>query len=100
MEDANEYVLTFGKHKNKPLKAVLNSDPQYLVWLAGVCTPWTMKQTSRDARAKVLEEHGDTCVNMAKQMVQGKCYKCLATQCSCLSHVTRQYRYHPYGKRD
>jgi hypothetical protein len=100
MGDANEYVLTFGKHKDRPLKAVLDSDPQYLVWLAGVCTPWTMKKSSRDALAKVIEEQGDTCVNMAKQMVQGKCYKCLAIQCNCLSRVGRQYRYHPYGKQD
>ena len=100
MEDPNEYVLTFGKYKDKSLRTIRECDPQYLVWLAGVCTPWTMKKASQEALAKVREEHGDTCIKMAKSIVDGKCYRCLACTCSCLSRVGRQYQYHRYGKRE
>lgn len=100
MNNANEYVLTFGKHKDKSLGNILECDPQYLVWLAGICTTHTMKRASRDALAKVKEEHGDTCVKMAKQVLEGKCFRCAASNCTCISKVGRQYQYHPYGKRE
>jgi len=99
MDEPAEYVLTFGKHKDKPLSAVLECDPQYLVWLAGVGTARTLKKASLDAHAKLREEQGDTCINMAKRLVSGKCYRCLAEKCTCLARVGRQYQYHPYGKR-
>ena len=100
MEDPGQYVLTFGKHKDKPLSAVLESDPQYLVWLSGASTTRTMKKSSLEAHAKLRAEQGDTCIDMAKKLVSGRCYRCLAVQCNCLARVGRQYQYHPYGKRN
>ena len=99
MEDPIQYVITFGKHKDKTFGAVLECDPQYLVWLAGVITNRTVKKSSVEAHAKLRAEHGDTCIDMAKRLVSGRCYRCLAVKCNCLSRVGRQYQYHPYGKK-
>jgi len=99
MDDPSEYVLSFGKHRDKTLGAVMETDPQYLVWLAGVQTARTMQRSSLEAHAKVRAEHGDACVEMAKRLVSGRCYRCLKLGCQCLSRVGRQYQYHPYGKR-
>ncbi len=98
-EDPSCYVLSFGKHKDKTLGLVMETDPQYLVWLAGIRTTKTMQQSSLEAHAKVRAEHDDTCVQKAKELVSGRCYRCLKLQCQCLSRVGRQYQYHPYGKR-
>ena len=99
MGDPSDFVLLFGKHKHKALGDVLEIDPQYLVWLAGVHTTRTMQRSSVEAHAKVRAEHGDSCVKMAKLLVSGRCYRCLKPECQCLSRVGRQYQYHPYGKR-
>ena len=99
MGEPGQYVLSFGKHKDKPLSTVLECDPQYLVWLAGVRTVRTMKKTLMDGHAKLRAEQGDACIEMAKRLISGRCYRCLAEKCSCLAGVGRQYQYHPYGKR-
>jgi len=100
MDDPGNYILTFGKHKDKTLSTVLECDPQYLVWLSGAATVKTMQKKSIDAHAKLREEQGETCIDMAKQLVSGRCYRCLAVKCNCLASVGRQYQYHPYGKRN
>ena len=43
--------MTFGKHKNKKVKTVLNQDPDYLIWAAENIT-WFNPTTAIIAEAK------------------------------------------------
>lgn len=97
----SDHILDFGKHKGKMLSDIIKSDPHYILWLSGIKTVRTIKKEFADAHKTVSENHGES-VKHAKKLMEGRCFYCFTTQCTknCTSMKSRQYHYHPYGKRD
>lgn len=96
--------LTFGKHAGKRLSEVAEADPAYVVWLAGIVTKHSLKTEVLTAWKEIDMKHPETIAH-AREFVEGKCLSCLQhsynpRQPCSKSRQTRNYQYHPYGKRD
>jgi hypothetical protein len=98
-----EHILTFGKHKGLTLSQVSINFPQYVTWLAGIKTGFSFKPEVAALYKKIKTDHPDT-INVAKAFIKGKCKTCLLQESheghKCdKARSTRNYHYHPYGKR-
>ncbi len=100
---SGDHVVTFGKHKGLSLRQISENFPQYVVWLAGVKTAFSFKTDVIEVYNRLKEEHPKT-IEEARAFIHGKCQNCLMSELSqnhkCTKErSTRNYHYHPYGKR-
>ena len=97
-------TIDFGEHIGKSLEDLQKTDPQYLLWLAGVKNIYSLKKDPQgDAYLQICQDFPKA-IEAAKQWIKGRCYKCWAKEigprhfCDPMKHSTF-YHYHPYGKR-
>jgi hypothetical protein len=100
----SEHTLTFGKYKDKDLQTVSVEDPGYVTWLAGVVTKYSLQPRNVQIWGEMERNHPDA-IACARAFVEGKCLVCLQHAYDPVrpckkSQPTRNYQYHPYGKRD
>jgi len=98
-------TLEFGKHKDKTLIQVAQEDPQYILWLSGSVTKFSMKKNVQISYQMIQQDYPDI-IRIIKEFVAGcVCKICLVGDCTrnqaCKNSkiTTRNYHYHPYGKR-
>jgi hypothetical protein len=95
-----EYQMPFGKYQGLTMKDIADSNPWYVTWLSGAVNKFSLRKDSLLNYAWIKSNHPES-ISKAKEFVAGKCPNCLQ-DCKegCKnSNPTRNYHYHPYGKR-
>lgn len=100
---SGEYKLSFGKHEGQTFDMLKHSDPGYIMWLSGYKTKHSFNTENIKIYAAIMESHSDA-VQAAKEFLKNKCTKCWSRHeaghfCKGMQN-TRNYHFHPYGKRD
>ena len=102
-----QYVLTFGAYEGKSLRQIAEENPQYLLWLGGRFTIFSLKTEAKEAYEKLKNEQKEALETIKQYVENSICKNCLIGNCKryeeCKNSkaVTRRnYQYHPYGKRD
>jgi len=101
--------FNFGKHKDKTFDEVADEDPEYLLWINGtLVNKFSLSTNGKAMLNKVNEEHS-ICVSLVQAYVKANHLKIKknlkfmrdhAHAKALASSTSRNYHYHPYGKRD
>jgi len=96
-----DYVLTFGKYKDKTIEDIASISPHYVTWLAGSVSKFSLQKDVK-ATYQAIQDANPDAIASAKKFIRGKCPKCLGDcKYACATvQQSRNYHYHPYGKRD
>ena len=73
-------TIEFGEHIGKNLEDWQKTEPQYLLWFAGVKTIYSLKKDPQgEAYLKICQDFPKV-MEAVKQWIKGKCYKCWAKE--------------------
>ena len=103
------FCIDFGKHKGKTLDKIATEDPEYLLWLNGtLVNSFSLSVNGKTMLDKVRVEHPE-CLIIVKAYVEAHSIsikeKLGSMKAKSYAKVagsipSRNYHYHPYGKRD
>lgn len=103
----DQYVLTFGVYEGKSLRQIAEENPQYLLWLGGKFTIFSLKTEAKEVYEKLKIEKKEALERIKQYVEKSICKVCLIGDCKryeeCKNSkvkTKRNYQYHPYGKRD
>jgi len=101
--------FVFGKHKDKTFDEVAEKDPEYLLWVNGtLVNKFSLSANGKGILKKINEEHSE-CVALVQAYVKDNPLKIknnldsirdLVHAKVMASSPSRNYHYHPYGKKD
>ena len=101
--DPGEHIIEFGKYSGLQIKDVATQSPWYIAWLSGVVTKFSLKQEVKESYIEIKKAHPDI-VRICREYIKDRCSTCMEIKgkkhvCSKVT-PSRNYHYHPYGKRD
>jgi len=101
---SDNFVFSFGSYNGKTLKEVGSFNPRYVTWLAGYVSAFSLQPHILKEYEAIRENHRDCIEAAAAYVSKQKCKLCFGTcndleECKGTSLKTRNYHYHPYGKR-
>ena len=100
------YIFEFGKYKGNTIDQVAQENPGYLLWLSGATTKFSLKTDVKATYDQLKKEYPDAIEKIKEYVLNSKCKICLLGNCdrneNCRNSKlqTRNYHYHPYGKKD
>ncbi len=85
---------------------VAQISPNYILWIAGITTKYSLQKTSQEKYAEICKDHPNE-VKAVKEFVQGRCFRCwkvvntdIKSKHFCDGMEAKSFHhYHPYGKR-
>jgi len=99
----------FGKHKDKTFDEVADKDPEYLLWVNGtLVNKFSLSANGKEMLNKLYKEHPE-CVSFVHAYVKANYLKIKKNLDSIkdnahakvlASSPSRNYHFHPYGKKD
>lgn len=98
---SGQHEIPFGKFKGHTIQHVADTSPFYVLWIAGITSKFSIRNDVKQVYEKLIRDHPDT-IQHAKTFIRDKCSRCLGNCGEECIHIvkTRNYHYHPYGKRD
>ena len=103
------HIFPFGKHKGKPIDLVCIEDPEYLLWLNGtLVNKFSLSSDGKSILDKIKLENQETIEKVKEYIIVNKSkirqildnMKAVSLSKAIKSLQSRNYHYHPYGKRD